>query len=157
VLGLAFVALSPPACRGKRGAVEVARSFATRSYDDFKDQVGKLQVATLAVRARLKDLPEDLPGLEPIHSMLLSIEEVVGVEGARVKWLSGELNTALRSGDLGRLKKISDEIRAARDGDRGIEKAILTLTRQLRPFEALAIKRRPSGSADGSADVRGRP
>lgn len=140
---LVFGATSLPGCKNKE--VESARASANQSLGEFKAEVGRLQVAASEARARFKALPEDLPGIEETRSMLFSIEEVLGVEGARGEWLWGELNTASKIGSKEQIQKVSDEIRGAIQGNKGIEKAILRLRDQLLPFERLAAERRDAG------------
>ena len=93
------------------------------------------------LRTRFKALPEDLPGLQTIHSDLFAVEEVLGVEGARAQWLSGELNAAVATKKREQVQKVSDAIRGAIEGTKEIEKRILELTHQLAPFEHLAAER----------------
>ncbi len=107
------------------------------------------------MRARFNALPEDLPGVATVHSDLFAVEEVLGVEGARVQWLSGELNTAFTTGDKARIQKVADEIRGANEGSKEIEKRIFKLMHQLLPFEGMAAQRRaltsqPRAGQDGS-------
>ena len=68
-----------------------------------------------------------------------AIEEGLGVEDGRAKWLSGELDKAFASG-----KK--EEIEAVRNaiprGNGEIEQLIVKVTHQLLPLERLAAQRR---------------
>lgn len=154
-LGLAALALiSLPACRQKRAELESAKASANQSHQDFKTRVGKLQAATSDLRARFNALPEDLPGLETIHSDLFAVEEVLGVEGARVRWLSGELNAAFNTGSKEQIQKASAAIRGAIEGNKEIEKRIFELTHRLLPFERMAAQRRALTSKPREAGSR---
>jgi hypothetical protein len=139
-LSLAVAAISLPACKNKE--VEAAKASANQSYEELKAQVSTLQAAAAGLRARFNALPEDLPNLEPIHSKLFSVEEVLGVEGGRVQWLSGELNKAFAAGNKEPIQKLSDDIRRSMEGDKGVGKTILELTHQLLPYESMAAQRR---------------
>ncbi len=151
LLSVAFGAMSLPTCKGKKDEskreVEQAKALASQHYEEFKTQVGKLQTATSNLRARFKTLPEDLPGLQEIRSKLLSVEEVLGVEDARVRWLSGELNAAVATGKKEQLQKVSDTISVSIDHDANeVGKALLDLTHKLLPFEGIAAQRRAGPS-----------
>jgi len=157
-LCLALGAISLPACKQQQ-EVERAKASANQSYEDLKALVGRLQTATADLRARFNALPEDLPDLEPIRSRLLAVEEVLGVEGGRVQWLSGELNAAFRAGKKEPIQKLSQEIRVSVEGDKGVGNTILALTHQLLPFERLAAQREASAtqvapSASASSETK---
>ena len=106
-----------------------------RSIDDVTAQVDKLQKATSAIRARIDVLPESLSGLDPVRSKLSSIDEVLGVEAARVKWLSREINAAVASGSKQQIQSVSDTIRNSVEGIKGFAKVITEVSEQLASFE----------------------
>ena len=143
-LSLVVGAVSLSGCKQTK-EIESAKASAKQSLGDFKAEVVRLQASASAVRARFKALPEDLPGIEETRSMLFSVEEVLGVEGARGEWLAGEVNTASKTGKKEQIQKISDEIRGAIRGNKGLEKAILKVAGQLLPFERMAGERRDAG------------
>jgi outer membrane protein OmpA-like peptidoglycan-associated protein len=135
-LFVAFGATSFPACKKKLDAGQEAA--ARQSLEEIKVQLGKVQKATAEVRARFNVLPEDLPGLEPVRSKLLAVEEVLGVENGRVQWLSGELDAAVASGNQEQFQKVTDTIRGFVEGSKGLGKPLVELTHELLPFERLA-------------------
>jgi hypothetical protein len=134
---VALLAMSVSGCRNRK---EEARQRAelTTALDQFKAQIDDLQKQASALRVRYDKLPEDLPGLGAVRDNLHALEEVLGVEDGRAKWLSGKLDKALASG-----KK--EEIEAVRNaiprGNGEILQLILTVTHQLSPFERLAAQR----------------
>jgi hypothetical protein len=135
---VAFVALSLSGCRNKK---EEARQRAelAMALDQFKDQIGELQKQTSGVRARFDKLPEDLPGIQPVRDDLNAVEQVLGTEDGRVKWLSGELDKAFASGKKEEIEKVRDAIPRGNDG---IAQAVVRVTHQLMPLERLAAQRR---------------
>jgi outer membrane protein OmpA-like peptidoglycan-associated protein/uncharacterized coiled-coil protein SlyX len=136
-LNFAFAAVSLAACKGKSDArqpeVEPAKAQARQSLEELKSLVADSQKALAGVQARLKALPEDMPDLGSIRSKVLAVEEVLGVDAARVKWLSGKLDAALASGNLEQLKEVGTAMRDSLAANQG--KALLELNHQLVRFE----------------------
>ena len=132
-LCVAFGATFIPGCKKKGDAGREAS--ARRSLEEMKVEIGKHQKATSALRARYNALPEDLPNLEPVRSKVFAIEEVLGVEDGRIKWLTGELDAALASGSEEQIQKVSDTIRNSVQGTKGLDKPILELMHELLPYE----------------------
>jgi hypothetical protein len=130
---VAIAALSLCGCRNKQ---EEARQRAelTKSLDQFKAQIGELQKQASGLRARFDKLPEDLPDIGTVRDDLHAVEEGLGVEDGRTKWLSGELDKAFASG-----KKQENAIPRGNDG---MAQLILKVTHELVPFERLAAQRR---------------
>jgi len=135
---LATSAISVSGCRNRK---EEARQKAemTTALDQFRAQTGELQKQAVGLRARFDKLPEDLPGIGPVRDDLHALEEGLGVEDGRAKWLSGEIDKAFASG-----KK--EEIEAVRKaiprGDGGMAQVIVKVTHELSPLERLASQRR---------------
>jgi outer membrane protein OmpA-like peptidoglycan-associated protein len=133
-------ASSLSACKTKTEPAQVdvaaAKAAANQTLGELRTQVEKVQKAVTNAHGRLKALPEDLQGLEPMRSQLLSVEEVQGVEEARVKWLSGEIETAATAGNREKLEKTLETARGAIAGSKGVEKSVAELTEKLAPFEA---------------------
>jgi hypothetical protein len=148
-LSVAFVAtsaLAPAACRNQK---EEARQRAelTTALNQFKAQVNELQKQASGLRARFDKLPEDLPGIGPVRDDMHAIEEVLGVEDGRVKWLAGELDKAFASGKKEEIEKVRSAIPPGNDA---IAQAIVKLTHQLLPFERMAAQRRFFESLDAA-------
>jgi hypothetical protein len=137
-LSVAFVATSLSGCKNRK---EEARQRAelTKALDQFKTQVGELQKQAAGLRARLNALPEDLPGIETVRGNVLAVEEVLGVEDARTRWLAGELDKAFASGKKEEIERVRNEIPA---GTEGIAKVVMNVTHELVPFERAASQRR---------------
>jgi outer membrane protein OmpA-like peptidoglycan-associated protein len=135
-LCLALGALSMAACKKKNEGHEDPRKVAAKqSLEEIKGHLGEVQKAATDVRARFNALPEDLPGLEAVRSKLFAIEEVLGVENARVRWLSGELNAAFAAKNNQQIQKISETISSSVEGSKKLEKPVVELSHQLLPFE----------------------
>jgi hypothetical protein len=137
-LGFALVATSSFGCRSKK---EEARQRAelTQALEQYNAQIGDLRTQVAGVRARLDNVPEDLPGLGPVRDDLHALEEGLGVEDGRGKWLAGQLDKAFASGD-------KEQIEAARKaiphGTEGFAGSLVKVSHELMPFERLAGQRR---------------
>jgi outer membrane protein OmpA-like peptidoglycan-associated protein len=145
-LFLAFGAMSISACKKKgEGKQEVER--ARQSLEQIRAQVAQAQKATAGVRARFNALPEDLPGLETVRSKLFAVEEVMGVENARVQWLSGELDAAAASGKQEQIQKVSATISEVVEGSKTYGQPAVDLLHELLPFERTAAQIRALADA----------
>ena len=150
-VAVAFAALALAGCRDKK---EEARQRAelTKALEQYQSQVGALQTQAAGLRARFAKLPEDMQGVGPLRDDLHAIEEVLGVEDGRTKWLAGKLDEAFVSG---KGKPNKQEIEAVRSaiprGDDATAQAILKLTHQLLPFERMAAQRRFFEALDANA------
>jgi hypothetical protein len=136
-LSVALIAISLSGCRNRK---EEARQRAelTTALDQFKAQIGELQKQASALRVRYDKLPEDLPGLGAVRDNLHALEEVLGVEDGRAKWLSGKLDKAFASGKKEEIEAVRNAIPRGNDE---IMQLVLTVTHQLSPFERLAAQR----------------
>jgi hypothetical protein len=137
-LGVAIVATSCASCKSSEQQVR-QKAELTKALDGFKAEVQGLQKQAAPLRARFDALPEDLPGLEAVRSDLFAVEEGLGVEEARGKWLSGELDKAFASGKKQDIEAVKKEIPKGNDGIRNL---IVKVTHDLLPFERLVAQSR---------------
>lgn len=135
---VALVALSPSGCRNRK---EEARQKAelAQALAQFQAQMGDLQKQVLDLRVRFDKLPEDLPGIDAVRDNLHALEEGLGVEDGRAKWLSGELDKAFASGKKEEIEAVR---KAIPHGDGGITALIVKVTHEMAPLERLANQRR---------------
>jgi hypothetical protein len=140
-LALAAPAAPLAGCHAQpSGEAEAApnRDSIKRSYDELKPRLVLLKTMFSGLRKQFEALPEDLPGLDETRAKLLSAEEVLGVTGGRVTWLSGELDSALQTGKNAQLEQVSKQIADTSDEMRQLDRVGLELTHQLLPFERMA-------------------
>jgi hypothetical protein len=145
-LSVALVALSLSGCRNKK---EEARQKAelSKSLEQFQAQLGELQKQASGLRARFDKLPEDLPGIGPVRDDLHAVEEGLGVDDGRAKWLSGELDKAFTSGKKEEIEAVKNAI--PQDSS-GITQVMVRVAHQLAPLERLAAQRRFFESLDAA-------
>jgi hypothetical protein len=151
LLSAACVATSLAGCKNSKERTR-QKAELTKSLDEFKAQTSDLQQQAAPLRARYDALPQDLPGLETVRSDLFAVEEVLGVEDARGKWLSGELDKAFASGK----KEDIDAVRnAIPKGNDGIAKMLVKVMHELLPFERLVAQSRAFEELDAAAKAAG--
>jgi hypothetical protein len=138
VVTLATLVVSSSGCKNRK---EEARQRAelTQALDQYKAQIGELQRQASGLRARFDNLPDDLPGLGPVRDDLHALEEGLGVEDGRGKWLSGELDKAFASGNQEQIEAVRKAIPRGADG---FSESVVKVTHELMPYERLAGQRR---------------
>ena len=137
---LGVIAL-PGAChKSAPNAAQITPSSASlkQSYDALAARLDALDTTFAALHARLAALPEGVAGLAEIRAKLLAAEEVLGVTGGKITWLSSELASALRANKREQLRTVSAEIAQTSDEMRELEHVGLELTHQLLPLERTA-------------------
>jgi len=137
-----LLAATMAACvSGCRDRKEEARQRAelTSALQQFTAQVADLQHQSSALRARFDKLPQDLPGADSVRDDLHTLEEVVGVEDGRTKWLALELDKALASGDKAAIEKVRTAIPRSTVG---IGQVVMKVMHELLRLEGLASQRR---------------
>ena len=151
LVSVAVVATSLAGCKNSK---ELARQKAelTAALDAYNAQIVELQKHTVPLRARLDALPEDLPGLEPVRSDLYAVEEVLGVENGRGKWLAGELEKAFASGKKADIDAVRNAIPKGNDG---IAQRMMKVTHELIPFERLVAQSRVFEELDAAQKAAG--
>ena len=150
-LSVGLVAITLSGCKNKK---EEARQKAelTAALDAFKAQVAQLQKQAAPLRARLDALPEDLPGIGAVRDDLFAVEEGLGVEDARGRWLSGELEKAFASGKKEDIEAVRNAIPQGNDG---IRDRIVKVMHELLPFERLVAQSRAFEALDAAAAAAG--
>jgi hypothetical protein len=132
------VVVASAGCRDKK---EEARQRAelTNALQQFQAQVADLQKQSSVLRVRFDKLPEDLPGLDSVRDDLHTLEEVVGVEDGRTKWLSAEMDKAFAAGNKADIEKLRKAIPTS---TAGIAQVVVKVMHELLPLERLADQRR---------------
>ena len=137
-LSVALVALSVAGCRDRK---EEARQKAelTQALDHYRTQIGELQKQAQGLRARFDKLPEDLPDIGPVRDYLHALEEGLGVEDGRTKWLSGEIDKAFASGKKEEIEAVRKAMPKSTDG---MTQMLVKVSHQMMPLESQAGQRR---------------
>jgi len=140
LLGVA-VAAALSGCRDRK---EEARQRAelTRALGQYRAQVAELQKQSSALRARFDKLPEDLPDAGPARDDLHALEEVVGVEDGRTKWLSAEIDKAFSPAEAPKPAQVEALRGAIPSSTAGMGQMAVKVMHELMPLERVASQRR---------------
>jgi hypothetical protein len=140
VLFTLLVAVGAVSLGGCRNKAEEAPQKAelTKRLDQFRSEIAALQKETSGLRARVDQLPEDLPDLGRVRDDLHAVEEVVGVEDGRSKWLAGELDKAFTSGKKKDIQAVANAIPRSNDV---LAQSVVKVMHELMSLERLARQR----------------
>jgi len=147
-LTLTFAAIAFPGCQAKKEPVkpdfEESKKQIKQSLEELKTAVSRQSQDLSGVHGRFNTLPEDMPGLAEVRSKLFAVEEVLGVDGGRIKWLSDKLDAAIAAGTAQQLKEVSDLIQEAVKGSHA--KVVLELDHEVMRFERKVYRHKlPTG------------
>jgi len=147
-LSVVFVAILLSGCRNQKAEAQ-QKAELTVAVEQYRTQIGELQKQASLLRAQFDKLPEDLPGIGPVRDDLHALEEGLGVEDGRTKWLSAKLDDAFASGNKAEIEAVRNAIPR---GDDTTAQAIVKIVHQLSPLERLAAQRRFFESLDAARD-----
>ncbi|WP_437676910.1 OmpA family protein [Sorangium sp. So ce131] len=153
LIGLQLGAGSLVGCRKdspEKTEVAPSKDSVKQSYEGLKTQFSGLTTKFADMRKQIEALPPDLPGLGEVRGKLFTAEEVLGVTGAKLTWLSGRLDAALQAEKGDELQQVSKEIAETADEIRQIDRVSLEVSHQLLPLERTAALR-PKAPDAGSA------
>jgi hypothetical protein len=126
-------------CGRNRDKTPSLAAPAIASYEGLRPELTWLQGTLSSVHKAFDEVPEGVPGASEVRLKLFQAEEVLGVVDARVTWLSGELETAKKSGSKEQIARVTDEI-AATAGDmrqvRDVSVELAHQTARLRRYSA---------------------
>src|SRR5262245_8996871 len=115
------LALGATTCKKKE---DPATAATKQALEQVKVQVAKLRKEAADLRARANTLPENVPSIEAARAKLLSVEEVLGTEAARVEWMAGEYGAALASGSKQKADEVAKTIQDSVEGSKRLAKPI---------------------------------
>ncbi|HEY4187722.1 MAG TPA: OmpA family protein [Polyangia bacterium] len=106
--GLAWGAMTL-GCNKERAEVEQILAGDVASYAQLKPKVADLQRTYAELHEGSEELPE-APGGAEARAKLLTAEEVLGVQDAKLRWLVGEIDKAKQSGKKEDAVQLREEI-----------------------------------------------
>jgi len=147
-LTLAFAAIAFAACQGKKEPakpdLEESKKLTKQSLEELKTLVARQSQDLSGVHGRFDTLPEDMPGLPEVRSKLFAVEEVLGVDGGRIKWLSNKLEAAIAAGTTQQLNEVAVLIQDAIKGNHA--KVVVELDHEVMRFERKVFRHKlPTG------------
>lgn len=106
-----------------------------KSLEGLKPRMDATRAELTALHKRFDPLPESLPGFREVRMKFYNTDEGFSVVDMKIPWLSGQMDTVVRSGDQQLLQKIADDVAATYSDLDKIDAIALTLTHEIVPFE----------------------
>jgi hypothetical protein len=143
---LAFTASSLVACHKDqpqkakvvvKSAAELERDAhaARQALAGLKPLVEALNGKLVALRQQFDPLPPGLPGFGETRARFYATAEGIGRMNAKLPWLSGRIDAALKAGDSAELGEITKDIAHSYDEVQHVERIATELGRDVEPFK----------------------
>jgi hypothetical protein len=118
---------------------------AKKSLEKFKAPLDDLNQRFAALHQHFDALPPDLPGFGDTRSRFYTASVGLGQLGAKIPWLAGRIDAAVKEGDRAELQRITADIAGTTDGIKQVERASVELLHQVMPFKKVAEERKEAG------------
>lgn len=150
VAGSSLVAChkDPPPAKPKPAVVVVKKSpaeikqladAATESLEGLKPLLAALNTKFTSLHQQYDTLPTDLPEFGETRAKFYAADEGVGRMNAKIPWLSGRIDDAVKAGDGAELEEVSKSIAATYTEDvPQANRAALELLHAVAPFTHMA-------------------
>jgi hypothetical protein len=147
LLLLSFAAGAPVACHENephkakvavvKNAAELERdaNAARQALAGLTPLVHALNGNIAALRQQFDPLPPGLPGFGETRARFYATAEGIGRMNAKLSWLSGRIDAALKAGDSAELGEISKDIAHSYDEVKMVERIVTELGRDVEPFK----------------------
>jgi outer membrane protein OmpA-like peptidoglycan-associated protein len=112
-----------------------------RAYQELSAQVSDLVSGYSALKSRLEMIPLEVPGVMEAKEKLASAESVLGTADARSRWLGGEVERALKSGDGALLAGVFAQIQATTSNIKHMKKLGIEVAHLIPPYDPDAIRK----------------
>lgn len=113
-ISLSWVGLTVGCNRERREAEQILKETA-KSHEQLWPRLAALKASLSGLREEVEDLAAKVPGGAELRSKYFNADEVVGVLDAKMKWLSGEIESAKH--DLKRTEVVTLRDAIAKTGD----------------------------------------
>lgn len=100
-----------------------------------------------ALHQQFDPLPPGLPGFGETRGRFYGTAEGVGRMNAKVPWLSGRIDAALKAGDSAELNQVSKDIAHGYEEVRQVERIASDLGREVEPFKHVVEEALITGKA----------
>lgn len=128
---------------------------ATQSLEGLKPQLANLGEKYKALHVLFDPLPVDMPDFSPIREKFNGADEGVGRMNAKVAWLTGRIDEAVKDGDGAELEEIKQSIANTYNDVPEASKVALELIHEVMPFTQLAEGYEASKRAICASDKTG--
>jgi outer membrane protein OmpA-like peptidoglycan-associated protein len=111
LLGILSIGLWSCRCNRERKETERLLTEAVQSYNQLQPKLTDLRTRLAGLRMEIEHLATEVPGGAELRAKYFGADEVLGVLDAKVKWLSGEIESAKHDPKKTRLVSLLKEIR----------------------------------------------
>jgi hypothetical protein len=111
---------------------------ATESLENLKPLLAGLSEKYKSLHTLFDPLPPDLPDFEPTREKFNGADEGVGRMNAKVGWLTGRIDAAVKAGDGAELEEIPKSIDSTRNDVSEALKVYMELIHEVMPFTRAA-------------------
>jgi hypothetical protein len=120
-----------------KNSAELKRDTETarRALAGLKPLVEALNGKVATLRRQFDPLPPGLPGFGETRGRFYAVAEGVGRMNAKVSWLSGRIDAALKAGDSAELGEVAKDIAHAYAEVRQVDQIVADLGRDVEPFK----------------------
>lgn len=124
----------------KRSPEEIKQlaASATESLEGLKPQLANLGEKYKALHVMFDPLPPDMPNFSPVRDKFNGADEGVGRMNAKVAYLTGRIDAAVKAGDGAELEEIKQSIANTYNDVPEASKVALELIHEVMPFTKLA-------------------
>lgn len=126
----------------KKSAAEIKQltDSARQSLEGLKAPLAALNQRFADLRPKFDQLPSDLPDVDQTRAKFYSSDEGLGRMNAKLPWLSGRIDAALKSADGAELEEISRSIARTYDEIPQVDRIALELFHEVLPFQRMAAE-----------------
>jgi len=125
-------------CNRERRETEQLLTETVKSHYQLKPKLTELRVALGGLRKDVEDLATKVPGGPELRAKYYNADEVVGVLDAKVKWLSGEIESAKHDLNREHVVSLQDAIAKTRDDMGQVTKVVVELTHEKARLQRVA-------------------
>lgn len=124
----------------KKSPEEIKRlaDAATQSLEGLKPQLANVTEKYKSLHVLFDPLPPDMPDFAPTREKFNGADEGVGRMNAKVGWLTGRIDAAVKAGDGAELEEISQSITNTYNDVPEASKIYLELVHEVMPFQRMA-------------------
>ena len=120
---------------------------AQQALTGLKPLVDALNGKIAALRRQFDPLPPGLPGFGETRGRFYATAEGVGRMNAKVPWLAGRIDAALKAGDSEELGEVAKDIAHSYEDVRQVDQIVADLGRDVEPFKHVVEEALVTGKA----------
>lgn len=128
---------------------------ATQSLEGLKPQLAGLNARFVALHEKFDPLPSDLPDFGETRGKFNAVDEGLGRMNAKVPWLTGQIDAAVKAGDGAELEELNKSIANSYSEVQEVDKLATELLHEVMPFTRIAAEVEARRKAQCESDNKG--